>query len=103
MKGIWNEKEPEDVFNTWSASLEEYNKEIKSVRNELQAHGYFEELRFEAFSDTIVISPLIKYKVVGVDRGCNPLWWRIMSMGELLNKLFLFITLVITITDYQAQ
>jgi len=36
MKGIWNEKEPEDVFNTWSASLEEYNKEIKSVRNELR-------------------------------------------------------------------
>jgi hypothetical protein len=27
-------KGTEDVFNTWSALLEEYKKEIKSVRNE---------------------------------------------------------------------
>jgi hypothetical protein len=81
MKRIWNEKEPEDLFNTWSALLEEYNKEIKSVRIELQAHGYFEELRFGAFSDMIVISLPVKHKVVRVDRGRNPSLQMISSLN----------------------
>ncbi len=88
IKGIWNRKNPAEVLNTWASLQEEYTKGIESLRNEFTAHGYFERLRFQAFSDTIMVSLPVKKRGVGSDRGRNPFWWTIMSMGELLNKLF---------------
>jgi hypothetical protein len=88
IKGIWNRKKPAEVLNTWSILQHEYIKGIESLKNELQAHGYLEKIRFEAFSDTIMISLPVKGREVGSDRGRNPFWWTIMSMGQLLSKLF---------------
>lgn len=88
IKGIWNRKNPAEVLNTWAALQEEYIKGIESLRNEFTAHGYFERLRFQAFSDTIMVSLPVKKREVGSDRGRTPLWWTIMSMGEMLSKLF---------------
>jgi len=89
-KGIWNRKNPGDVLNTCSSLQVEFIMKIESLKNELQTHGYLEEPRFQAFSDIIMISLPVRTRGVGSDRGRNPLWWTIMSMGELLSKLFRF-------------
>lgn len=54
-------------MNTWAALQEEYTKGIESLRNEFTAHGYFERLRFQAFSDTIMVSLPVKKREVGSD------------------------------------
>jgi hypothetical protein len=60
IKGIWNRKNPAEVLNTWAALQEEYTKGSESLRNEFTAHGYFERLRFQAFSDTTMVSLPVK-------------------------------------------
>jgi hypothetical protein len=62
IKGIWNRKVPAEVLNTWEALQEEYAIGVESLRKEFLDHGYFERLRFEAFSDTIMISLPVKKK-----------------------------------------
>jgi hypothetical protein len=46
---------------------------IESLRNELGTHGYLEKLRFETFSDTIMISLLLKIGVLEAIEGESPL------------------------------
>jgi hypothetical protein len=45
---------------------------IESLRNELGTHGYLEKLRFETFSDTIMISLLLKIGVLEAIEGEIP-------------------------------
>jgi hypothetical protein len=88
IRGIWNRKNPAEILNNWESLQIEYAKGLECLRNELMSHGYSEKLTFQGFSDTIMISLSVRKREVGSDRGRNPLWWTIMSMGELLSKLF---------------
>lgn len=87
IKGIWNRKNPVEVLNTWAALQKEFTKGIESLIKDFRDHGYSEP-KFEAYSDTIMISLPVNKREVGSDRGRTSLWWTIMSMGELLSKLF---------------
>jgi hypothetical protein len=86
VKGIWNRKDPKEVLKTWTAIQTEFDNASRHLQSALQSAGHFEKLRFEAFSDTIMISLPVKDRGVGADLGRNPLWWTIMSIGEMLTS-----------------
>lgn len=88
IKGIWNRRNPREVLETWRLLCDEYNFGMQLLSNDLKDHGYSEKLRFVTFSDTIIISLPVEKRSVGIDRGRNPLWLTMISMGEVLLRLF---------------
>ena len=88
IKGIWNRRDPSEVMETWNVLRNEYEVGMQLLSNDLRDHGYSKRLRFVAFSDTIIISLPVETRPVGSDRGRIPLWWTIISMGEVLIRLF---------------
>lgn len=88
IKGIWKRKDPAEVLGTWSLLQSEYAKGIESLRAKLRAYGDLKETKFEAFSDTIMVSLPITKREVGRDSGRNSSWWTIMLIGEWLTDIF---------------
>ena len=88
IKGIWKRKDPAKVLEGWSSLQKEYINGFKSLRDRLRAYGDLKETRFEAFSDTMMVSLPVKKRDVGIDIGRNSAWWTIMLIGELLIQLF---------------
>ena len=61
---------------------------MHSLLEDLKNHGYSKELKYLAFSDTIIISLPVGKRHTGSDRGRNPSWWTLNLVGELLIRLF---------------
>jgi hypothetical protein len=71
IKGVWKTRNPAEVTENWELLYEEYVKEIESLKNKLQKYGSLKETKFEAFSDTVMLSLPIDKRDVGSDRGRN--------------------------------
>jgi hypothetical protein len=62
IKGIWKRKDPAKVLEGWSSLQKEYINGFGSLRDRLRAYGDLKETRFDAFSDTMMVSLPVKKK-----------------------------------------
>ena len=88
MKGIWNREDPFTVLKRWQEAKNNIFVAVRGLGTDLEFHGYDQrKLKFDAFSDTIIISSPITSGGVG-NKGPKPFWQAIMLTGRMLMGLY---------------